>query len=57
MPEDDSLPGSEGSGSVNLRLGLHSLQEGEQQLIVDGQQQRAEAGDPDGPLLHPCDQA
>ena len=57
MPGDESLPGSEGSGSVNLGLGLHNLQEGEQQLIADGQQRRAEAGDPPGPLLRPCDQA
>ena len=57
MPGDDSLPGSEGSGSVNLGLGLHGLQEGEQQLIADGQQRQAEAGDPDGPLLRPRDQA
>ena len=53
MPGDESLPGSEGSGSVNLGLGLHNLKEGEQQLIADGQQRRQEAGDPPGPLLRP----
>ena len=51
------MPGSDGSGSVNLGLGLHNLQEGEQQLIADGQQRRAEAGDPPGPLLRPRDPA
>ena len=57
MSGDDSLPGSNGSGSVNLGLGLHNLQEGEQQLIADGQQRRQEAGDPPGPLLRPRDPA
>ena len=57
MSGDESLPGSNGSGSVNLGLGLHNLQEGEQQLIADGQQRRQEAGDPPGPLLRPRDPA
>ena len=57
MPRDESLPGSDGSGPVNLRLGLHNLQEGEQQLITDSQQQRQEASDPAGHLLHPRDPA
>ena len=50
MPGDESLPGSDDSGSVNLGLGLHNLQEGESQIIEEGQQRQAEAGDPSGPL-------
>ena len=57
MPGDESLPGSDDSGSVNLGLGLHNLQEGESQIIADGQQRRAEAGNPPGPLLRPRNQA
>ena len=57
MPGDESLPGSDDSGSVNLGLGLHNLQEGESQIIAEGQQRRAEAGNPPGPLLRHRDQA
>ena len=37
MPGGESLPGSEGSGSVNLGLGLHNLQEGEHATVDRGQ--------------------
>ena len=56
MPGDGSLSGSDGPDSVaNLGFGLNRLQEGEQQLIGDGQQRREEAGNPDGPLLRPTE--
>ena len=51
MSGDDSLPGSDAPGSVQQPgLGLVGLQSGELQLIEEGQQRQAEAGDPSGPL-------
>ena len=51
MSGDDSLPGSAAPGSVQQPgLGLVGLQSGELQLIEEGQQRQAEAGDPSGPL-------
>ena len=53
MSGDDSLPGSDAPGSVQQPgLGLVGLQSGELQLLEEGQQQQAEAGDPPGPLTH-----
>ena len=53
MSGDDSLPGSAVPGSVQQpSLGLVSLQSGELQLLKEGQQQQAGAGDPPGPLTH-----
>ena len=51
MSGDDSLPGSDAPGSVQQPgLGLVGLQSGELQLLEEGQQRQAEAGDPSGPL-------
>ena len=54
MPGDDSEPGSAVPSSVTLpprSSGLPRQEEGEQRIIDEGHQRRAEAGDPAGPLL------